>query len=81
MKMIELDYALRQLRLAGLTDVLDVRLRHAQAKRLPPIDLVAPLANDELQRCHYRLLGGASWRAFAAPNARSTNSTPPLTIR
>ncbi|HEY9229645.1 MAG TPA: IS21-like element helper ATPase IstB [Gemmatimonadaceae bacterium] len=56
MNLTELDHALRQLRLSGMADVLDLRLRHAQAERLPPIDLVSALVNDELQRRQDRLL-------------------------
>ena len=39
MTLVELDRALRQLRLSGMADVLETRLRHAQAERLPPLDL------------------------------------------
>src|SRR5215212_11258231 len=33
-----------------MADVLETRLRHAQTERLPPLDLVATLVTDELQR-------------------------------
>jgi hypothetical protein len=56
MNIIELDRALRKLRLSGMADVLETRLRHAQAERLAPLDLVALLVNDELQRRQDRLL-------------------------
>ena len=56
MTQMELDRALRALRLSGMADVLDARLRHAQAERLPPLDLLAMLVNDELQRRQDRLL-------------------------
>jgi DNA replication protein DnaC len=56
MNLIELDHALRQLRLSGMAAVLDTRLRQAQSERLPPIDLVSALVNDELQRRQDRLL-------------------------
>jgi hypothetical protein len=39
-----------------IADVLDARLRHAQAERLPPLDFVAMLVSDELQRWQDRLL-------------------------
>jgi DNA replication protein DnaC len=52
----ELDRALRQLRLSGMADVLEPRLRQAQAERLAPVDLVAALVNDELVRRQDRLL-------------------------
>jgi hypothetical protein len=56
MNLVELDRALRKLRLSGMADVLETRLRHAQAERLPPLDLIAMLVNDELQRRQDRLL-------------------------
>lgn len=56
MNLPELDRALRQLRLSGMADVLEARLRQAQADRLPPIDLVSALVTDELQRRQDRLL-------------------------
>ena len=34
MTLVELDRALRKLRLSGIADVLETRLRHAQAERL-----------------------------------------------
>ena len=33
MNLTELDHALRTLRLSGMADALDARLRHAQAER------------------------------------------------
>jgi len=56
MNLTELDAALRTLRLSGMADALDARLRHAQAERLPPLDLIAILVTDELQRRQDRLL-------------------------
>ena len=56
MTLPELDRALRQLRLSGMADVLEVRLREAQAERLAPIDLVSALVGDELVRRQDRLL-------------------------
>ncbi|MQA29580.1 MAG: AAA family ATPase [Luteitalea sp.] len=56
MTLVELDRALRKLRLSGMADVLETRLRHAQAERLPPLDLVATLVSDELQRREDRLV-------------------------
>src|ERR1700724_3599614 len=55
MTLIEVDRALRKLRLSGMADVLETRLRHAQTERLPPLDLVATLVTDELQRREDRL--------------------------
>src|SRR5215204_1083329 len=56
MNLVELDRALRKLRLSGMADVLETRLRHAQTERLVPLDLVAMLVSDELQRREDRLL-------------------------
>jgi DNA replication protein DnaC len=52
----ELDLALRQLRLSGMADVLEVRLLAAQTDRWPHLDLMATLVSDELQRRQDRLL-------------------------
>ena len=57
MNLIELDHALRKLRLSGIADVLETRLRQAQTDRLPPIDLVSTLVSDELTRRQDRLFG------------------------
>lgn len=56
MNLVELDRALRQLRLSGMADVLEPRLHQAQTEQMPPIDLVAALVSDELQRRQDRLL-------------------------
>jgi DNA replication protein DnaC len=56
MNMIELERALRQLRLGGIAAVLETRLRQAQAEAMPPIDLISCLVADELARRGDRLL-------------------------
>ena len=56
MNLVELDRALRQLRLSGMADVLDTRLHQAQTEQMAPIDLVTALVADELQRRQDRLL-------------------------
>lgn len=56
MNLVELDHALRQLRLSGMADVLEARLRQAQTDRMAPIDLVSALVADELVRRQDRLL-------------------------
>ena len=55
MNLIELDHALRKLRLSGMADVLETRLRHAQTEKLAPIDIVSTLVSDELVRRQDRL--------------------------
>src|SRR6266850_1986738 len=56
MNLVELDHALRKLRLSGMAAVLETRLRQAQTDRLAPIDLVSTLVSDELLRRQDRLL-------------------------
>jgi len=56
MNLIELERALRQLRLGGMATVLEPRLRQAQAESMAPIDLIASLVRDELTRRSERLL-------------------------
>ena len=56
MNLIELDRALRSLRLSGMADVLEPRLLQAQAERWVPIDTVSALVSDELTRRQDRLL-------------------------
>jgi DNA replication protein DnaC len=56
MNLVELDRALRQLRLSGMAAVLDTRLRQALTEQMPPIDLVSILVGDELHRREDRLL-------------------------
>jgi DNA replication protein DnaC len=56
MNLIEVERALRQLRLGGMADVLETRLRQAQAEAMAPIDLISCLLNDELTRRSDRLL-------------------------
>ena len=56
MNLIELDRALKQLRLGGMAAVLETRLRQAQTEPLAPIDLLSCLVSDELARRGERLL-------------------------
>ena len=56
MHLIELESALRQLRLGGMAAVLETRLRQAQAEPMAPMDLIACLVSDELTRRSDRLL-------------------------
>src|SRR5262245_18940930 len=56
MNVIELERALRQLRLGGMAAVLETRLRQAQAEAMTPIDLISCLVSDELSRRSDRLL-------------------------
>jgi DNA replication protein DnaC len=56
MNLIELQRALRQLRLSGLAAGLETRLLQAQSERLAPIDFLSMLVQDELVRRQDRLL-------------------------
>jgi DNA replication protein DnaC len=56
MNLIELERALRQLRLGGMASVLETRLQQAQAETMAPIDLISVLVADELTRRSDRLL-------------------------
>jgi len=54
--LMELERALRQLRLGGIAAVLETRLHQAQAEPMAPIDLISCLVADELNRRSERLL-------------------------
>ena len=56
MNLIELNRALRQLRLGGIAAVLELRLHQAQVESMAPIDLISCLVSDELTRRGDRLL-------------------------
>jgi DNA replication protein DnaC len=56
MNLVELDQALRKLRLSGMAAVLETRLRQAQSEKMTPIDLISALVSDELLRRQDRLL-------------------------
>jgi DNA replication protein DnaC len=56
MNLIELQHALRQLRLGGIATVLETRLHQAQTEAMAPIDLISCLVTDELTRRGDRLL-------------------------
>jgi DNA replication protein DnaC len=53
---IELQRALKQLRLGGMASVLETRIHQAQAEPMTPIDLISCLVSDELSRRGDRLL-------------------------
>jgi len=56
MNLIELNRALRLLRLGGIAAVLEMRLHQAQVEAMAPIDLISCLVSDELTRRGDRLL-------------------------
>ncbi len=56
MNVTEMSRSLRQLRLGGMADVLELRLKQAQAERQLPLDFLSTLIQDELTRRTDRLL-------------------------
>ena len=82
MNLIELDRALKQLRLGGMAAVLETRLRQAQAEPLAPIDLLSCLVSDELALRGERLLERRKKQlSSATPRRLSTTSTSLSTRR
>jgi DNA replication protein DnaC len=72
--LIELERALRQLRLGGIAAVLETRLHQAQAEAMAPIDLISCLIADELTRRSERLLERRRKQAaFRDPNRTLDN--------
>jgi DNA replication protein DnaC len=74
MNLVELDHALRKLRVSGMADVLDIRLRQAQAEKMAPIDLVSALVSDELLRRQDRLFQRRTKKAGFRDPERSLDS-------
>ena len=74
MNLVELDRALRHLRLSGMADVLEARLRHAQTERLAPLDVLSALVGDELVRRQDRLLARRHKQARFRDPDRSLDS-------
>ena len=74
MNLIEMNRALRQLRLGGMAAVLETRLRQAQAETMSHMDLIACLLSDELTRRTERLLQRRRKQAdFRDPQAALDN--------
>src|SRR5690348_9826187 len=74
MNLIELQRALRQLRLGGMATVLETRLRQAQSENMAAIDLMSCLIGDELNRRSERLLERRRKQAaFRDPNKTLDN--------
>jgi len=83
MNLIELNRALKQLRLGGMAAVLETRLLQAQAQSMAPIDLISCLISDELSRRSNRLLERRQnklsfeihrrpWRVSTSPSTKSS---------
>src|SRR5271169_3254412 len=74
MNLIELNRALRQLRLGGIAAVPEMRLHQAQVESMAPIDLISCLVSDELTRRGDRLLERRRKQAqFRDPQASFDN--------
>ena len=56
MNAIEMDRALRKLRLSGMAEALEPRLCEARASKLSHLDFLSTLVSDELQRRGDRLI-------------------------
>jgi DNA replication protein DnaC len=56
MNMIEIERALRELRLSGIADTLSTRVMQAQAAQQPFLDTFAAMLQDELDRRQSRLV-------------------------
>ncbi len=56
MNKIEIDRALRKLRLSGMAQHLEVRILEAQTNRAAPLDFLSTLVSDELERRSERLI-------------------------
>src|SRR5258708_30470286 len=74
MNLIELDRALRQLRLGGMAAVIETRLHQAQAEPMTPIDLISCLVSDELTRRSQRLLQRRQKQAQFRDSQKSLDS-------
>lgn len=69
----ELDRSLRQLRMGGMADALAVRAQQARGDNLGPIDFLALLVHDELERRRDRLVGRrVKQAAFRDPKTLDT---------
>ena len=78
MNLIELQRALRQLRLGGMAAVLETRLRQAQAEPMAPIDLLSCWSPTNSPAAPTGCWSGAANRpASATRTRRSTTSTSP----
>jgi DNA replication protein DnaC len=71
---VEIDRALRKLRLSGMADVLEVRIQGAAAERQPHLDFISALVGDELLRRQDRLLGRRVKQAGFRDTGKSLDS-------
>jgi DNA replication protein DnaC len=74
MNLVELDRALKQLRLGGMAAVLETRLKQAQSEHMAPLDLISTLVSDELSRRSGRLLERRTKQAQFRDSNRTLDS-------
>ena len=74
MNLVEVDRALRKLRLSGMADVLETRLHQAQSDHMAPLDLVSALVSDELLRREDRLFARRHKQARFRDSDRTLDS-------
>ncbi|HET6338253.1 MAG TPA: IS21-like element helper ATPase IstB [Polyangiales bacterium] len=74
MNLVEIDRALRKLRLSGMADVLEVRIQGAAAARQPHVDFLSVLVGDELLRRQDRLLARRIKQAGFRDNAKTLDA-------
>jgi len=73
MNLVELDHALRKLRLSGIADVLEARLRQAQSEKQTPSISSPPSSGMSSSAARTGSSRAASSRpASATPSGRST---------
>ena len=80
MNLIELQRALRQLRLGGMAAVLETRLRQAQAEAMAPIDLISCLVSDESPVAASDCWSGGASRPPSATRKRPSTISISLSI-
>jgi DNA replication protein DnaC len=74
MNLVELERALKKLRLGAMAAMLEIRLQQARSERMAPIDLISTLVQDELTRRADRLLERRrKLAAFRDPNKTLDN--------
>ena len=74
MNLVEIDRALRKLRLSGMANVLEIRVQGAAAERQPHLDFLSALVGDELLRRQDRLLARRIKQAGFRDGAKTLDS-------
>jgi DNA replication protein DnaC len=72
--LVEIDRALRKLRLSGMANVLEIRVQGAAAERQPHLDFLSALVGDELLRRQDRLLARRIKQAGFRDGAKTLDS-------